>query len=138
MFLIISLVLIPTMLIYKTNKQQGILGLEKPSFKSAFHALSIGNLGGAQTKCITKRLDADEKKSISIKLTCSNGQNARIVYKDHQRHQSNQSVMKFGVMSKELEDKSFCDNEKIFENGKNKDIVNCGKEFEYQYSSIIE
>ena len=59
MFIAISVVLIPTILIYQQNKHQGVCELEEASWKSSFHSMTLGNLGGAETQCITKRLNFD-------------------------------------------------------------------------------
>lgn len=49
MFIVISCVFTPIMLIYNHNEQQGVSELEKPSWKSSFHSITLGNLGGAST-----------------------------------------------------------------------------------------
>ena len=85
MFLIISLVFLPVMILYKVDPQQGILGLEKPSWRSMFNQVTLGNLGGAEIQCMTKRLEVDEKAtdmSVSLKLTCPNAMKAKIVYEN--------------------------------------------------------
>ena len=47
MFIGISLVMLPVMGIYKSNNQQGVLGLDKVSWKTHLNKITLGNLGGA-------------------------------------------------------------------------------------------
>jgi len=47
LFLVITLITFPMMMIYSKNTNQGIKGLDKVSWKTNFNAFTLGNMGGA-------------------------------------------------------------------------------------------
>ena len=49
MLLGITIVMFPVMVMYKNDNEQGVFGLDKISYKTQLNAISLGNLGGAQT-----------------------------------------------------------------------------------------
>jgi hypothetical protein len=98
MFIGISFIVLPTMAIYKYNSEQGVVGLKEFSYKTFFNTLSLGNMGGAQTICVTKRLEVDPKdkdQSINLKLTCPNGKKAFIV--------QGEDAFRAGIMAQGIE-----------------------------------
>jgi len=64
LFIVITCVSLPVMFIYHHNVQQGTAELENPGFKANFHKITLGNMGGAQTQCLTKRLEFDDTNPV--------------------------------------------------------------------------
>jgi hypothetical protein len=140
LFLVITLVIFPVMLIYKNNPEQGVRGLDKTSWKTSLNTVTLGNLGGAQTHCMTKRLDFDDADSkTSMKLTCPNGAKARIVQKHLDKSRAEAEVFKAGVMAFGLDERNYCDNDKIFSKDpvtgvlKNVGKTDCSTNFNKEY-----
>jgi hypothetical protein len=116
----ITIVIFPVMVIYKHNPEKGIVGLEKPSYKTMFNTMTLGNMGGAQTHCLSKRLLIDkeeEDQSIVLNLQCPNGKRAKIVQNaDHIGDHDGkfQHPFKAGIMAEGLETRDFCSNDLIW------------------------
>ena len=56
MFLVITCICIPMMGIYAGNREKGAKQLEKPKALSPMNSFTLGNMGGSDAKCMTRRL----------------------------------------------------------------------------------
>lgn len=61
MFMSITLFLLPVYILYSTNPTKGLQKME-PGWKYGMNKFSLGNLGGAQTECLTKKVGPDDKE----------------------------------------------------------------------------
>ena len=76
MFLFLSCCMLPIMLIYCANEEQGIAELGPPGVAKMFSKVTLGNLGGAQSTCKTVRMGS-LKGPEDVK--CPNGKKAKMV-----------------------------------------------------------
>ena len=143
MLLGITIVMFPVMVMYKNDKEQGILGLEKTSYKTMFNKVTLGNLGGAQTQCVTKRLEREKDtsvpdRSIDLKLSCPNGKRAKIVQKSEKFGPKHGHVFKAGIMADGIEQRDYCSNELILKENQMKSatkpdgIIDCDPFFDHE------
>jgi len=122
LFLVITCVVFPVMACYNSNGEQGIVGLENVSWKTKLNKVSLGNMGGSETQCINKRLEmeADETDPslfvpLTVKLVCPNGQKARVMGKDYKSKDGTpKSPYTYGMMAKGIDERSYCQNDAIF------------------------
>jgi hypothetical protein len=103
------------------------------------NVFSLGNMGGASTQCITKRLKVEEgDAAMKAVLSCPNGAKARIVNSKTSSQpqlpvsQTGGPAYKFGVMADGVDERNYCQNDLIStykdpETGlqPNKDVENC-------------
>jgi len=76
------------------------------------NAFSLGNMGGASTQCITRRLTVEEDdKAMKAVLTCPNGYKARIA-NSKTTSQPGPAYM-FGVMAGGVDERNYCQNDLI-------------------------
>ena len=117
LFSFISVVCIPMMYCYSTAPSQGMQEFQK-GFKLVLGRFTLGNLGGATVQCQTKRIS--DLKTSNWDLKCLNAQNAWIKHDE----------VKYGLMSTEFTEKTYCSDEAIEKENQIIDgVENCSKDF---------